>query len=108
MTSAYVWALITVAIFFCIAILCANMIAYRPNDPGTTKRRSTFWALGVVGVVVGFFINYYFASKIDVPTLNASYTLNSCIAAGISLVVYIILGFALSKMFPRAKVGTWF
>lgn len=107
-TSAYTWALITMILFFLIAILSANMVPYKPNDPGTSKRRVCFWILCVLSVVVGFFINFAISSGIGVPTIKSSYMLHTSIAAGISLVLFIILGFAISKMFPTKKVGTWF
>ncbi len=107
-TTAYTWAIVTLIVFFLIAILSANMVPYKPNNPGTSTRRVYFWVICVLSVVVGFFVNFGIASGIEVPTIKSDYMLHSSIAAGISFVVFIILGFAISKMFPNKKVGTWF
>lgn len=107
--SAYMWALIIMAVFFLIAVLVSNMIPYKPNDPGTTSRRIWFWVLCVLAVIVGFVINFFaVAGNITVPSLHTKYLLHSSIAAGVALVLYILFGVIVSKLFPKAKVGTWF
>lgn len=107
-TSAYMWAFSVMAVFFFLAVIIANQIMYRPNNPGTTARRIWFWALCVATGFVGFFINYYLGSHIEVNSQQSNYYMHSGIAAGISVAVYILVGFIVSKIFPNSKVGTWF
>ncbi len=106
--SAYLWAFVTMVIFFLIAVCIANAILFRPNNPGTTARKLWFWILCVMSGVIGFLINYYIGSSVTVPSIKASYYTNAGIAAGVSIVFFILIGFAVSKMFPNSKVGTWF
>jgi len=107
-SSAYMWAIIVMAVFFLLAVLVANMILYKPNNPGTTQRRVWFWVFCVASAVIGFVINYFIGHNIDVPSLQSSYYMHSAIAAGVGIVIYVIAGFALSKIFSSSKIGTWF
>lgn len=108
LTSAYMWAIVVLVVFFLVAAFVANMIAYKPNDPGTTARRVWFWILAIGTGVVGFLINYAMASNITVPTIKSDYLMHAGIASGVCLVVFILLGFIVSKIFPSSKLGTWF
>lgn len=107
-TSAYMWALIVMVVCLLLATLISNMILYKPNNPGTTAKRIWFWGLCVASAAIGFIINYFIGSGITVPSVQSSFYMHAGIAAGVSFVVYILLGFIISKMFPNSKVGTWF
>ena len=107
-TSAYMWALISMVVCFLMATFIANLILFKPNNPGTTQRRIWFWVLCVASGVIGFIINFFIGQNISVPSIQSSYFMHAGIAAGVSVVLYIIAGFFVSKMFPNSKVGTWF
>ena len=107
-TSAYMWALIVMVICFLIATLVANLILFKPNNPGTTARRVWFWALCVAAGIIGYVINFFIGKGISVYSIQSDFYMQAGIAAGVSVVIYIILGFVISKIFPNSKVGTWF
>lgn len=107
-TSAYIWAIIVMAVCLGLAVIISNLINYKPNNPGTVAKRIWFWALCAANVAAGFLINFLIQEKIVVPTQASAYLKAAGIAAGIALVGYIVMGFCISKMFPRTKVGTWF
>lgn len=107
-TSAYMWALVVTAVFFIIAVVIANLILFKPNNPGTSARRISFWLLCILAGVVGFLINYFIGKSISVPSTQSDYLMHSSIATGVSMIIYIIAGFITSKLFPNSKVGTWF
>ncbi len=108
LTSAYMWAIVVMVIFFLIATLIANMVLYKPNNPGTAPCRLWFWILCVATGVVGFLINFFIGQGITVPTIKSAYLMHAAIATGVSVLLYIIIGFCVSKMFPSSKVGRWF
>lgn len=108
MTSAYMWAIVIMVVFFLLAVIISNAIIFKPNNPGTTTRRIWFWILCVATGVVGFIVNFIIGNSITVPSIQSDYYMHSGIAAGISVVVYILIGFVVSKLFPNSKVGTWF
>lgn len=107
-TSAYMWAFVIMIVFFLIAVVIANMIVFKPKDPGTTARRIWFWILCVATAVVAFVVNYFIAKGISVPSLQSDYMMHSAIAAAAAAVFYILFGYGVSKVFSSSKVGTWF
>lgn len=106
--SAYMWAFVVMVVFFLVAVFVASSIPYRPGNPGTTQRRIWFWILCILTGVVGFVINYIIGSGISVPSTQSSYYTNAVIASAAALALFIVIGLAVSKMFPTSKVGTWF
>lgn len=107
-TSAYMWAIVIMVSFFLLAVIISNLILYKPNNPGTTACRICFWGLCVATGVVGFIINFAIGKGIAVPNIRSDYFMHSGIAAGVCVVVYILIGFVVSKLFPNSKVGMWF
>lgn len=108
MTSAYMWAIVIMVVFFSLAVIISNAIIFKPNNPGTTTRRIWFWIFCVATGVVGFIVNFIIGNNITVPSIQSDYYMHSGIAAGVCVVVYILIGFVVSKLFPNSKVGTWF
>ena len=108
MTTAWMWSIVVMVVCFLVALVIANAVLFKPNDPGTSTRRIWFWIFGVLSVVIGFIVNYIIADGIDVPSAQSDYHMHSGISAGVCFVVYVIVGFAVSKLFPNSKVGTWF
>lgn len=108
MTSAYMWAIVIMVVFFLIAVIIANMVLFKPNNSGTTTRRIWFWILCVANGIVGFLINFAIGRNINVPAIKSDYLMHAGIAAGICVLGFILVGFIVSKMFPNSKVGTWF
>ena len=106
--SAYMWALISMIVCFLIATFIANLILFKPNNPGTTQRRIWFWVLCVASGVIGFIINFFIGQSISVPSNQNKYFMHAGIAFVICVVIYIFVGFVVSKLFPNSKVGTWF
>lgn len=106
--SAYMLSGVVMVVCFLLAVLIANMILFKPRDPGVTKRRIWFWILCAATGVIGFLINFVIAQGITIPNVHANYLMHSGIATGVSVVLYIIVGFVLSKIFPKSKIGTWF
>lgn len=108
MSSAYMWSIVIMSVFFLIAVIIANLVVYKPKDPGTATRRLWFWILCVCTGVFAFIINYIIGRNISIPSLQSDYYMHSGIAAGVVVMIYIAAGFFVSKIFPKAKVGTWF
>lgn len=106
--TAYMWALVIMVAFFLLAVIISNLILFKPNNPGTTARRIWFWGLCVATGVVGFIINFIIGKGITVPSTQSDYFMHTGIAAGVAVLLYIIVGFGVSKLFPNSKVGTWF
>ena len=107
----YIIAIVAALFFILIAAVISNAIKFeggaRPKDPA--KRKMWFWVMGVLAPIAnllfGLFI-YYF------PEGNsyAKSKLISAIGVGsaVTFIVYLLVGFILSKMFKNGKLGHWF
>jgi sulfoxide reductase heme-binding subunit YedZ len=107
----YIIAVVAALLFILIAALISNAIKFEgganPKDPA--KRKMWFWVLGILAPIAnllfGLFTYYY-------PEGN-SYAKSKLITAigigsAITFVVYILVGFILSKIFKNGKLGNWF
>lgn len=109
-TSAYIISIVTALIFLLISAFIANAIKFQggsnPKDP--QKRKMWFWILAILNPVVIFLLGYFvFKPEANVMIVN-KYITALGIGTGIGFVLYIILGFVLSKMFKNGKLGHWF
>ena len=108
--EAYIISLSTAIVFLLLAALIANAIKYEggsnPEDP--KKRKTWFWLLAILNPVINFLLGYYvFKPDANIMIVN-KYVSALAIGTGIGFLVYIILGFVLSKMFRNGKIGNWF
>lgn len=107
----YIIAVVTALFFILIAAIISSAIKFeggaRPKDPA--KRKMWFWIMGILAPIVnllfGLFI-YYFPEG---NTYAKSKLITAIgIGSAITFVVYLFVGFILSKMFKNGKLGNWF
>jgi len=109
-TSAYIICIITALIFLLLSAVIANAIKYEGgSNPGDPKsRKKWFWLLAALNPIVCFFLGY-FVFKPDANMMVVNNYLNALsIGTAIGFVLYIVLGFVLSKIFANGKIGHWF
>ena len=109
--SAYVIGIVVFIVMLLIAAVVANAIAYQPGtnptDPG--KRKTWFWILGVLTPVLTFFLAYFIVyTGIKMHNVQEKYMTAMCISTAMSFVLYVVSGFALSKIFKHGKLHHWF
>ncbi|WP_158797877.1 hypothetical protein [Pedobacter sp. L105] len=109
-TSAYIIALITALLFLLLSAILANAIKFEggsaPKDP--QLRRNWFWTLALLNPAVAFLLGYFvFRPDANIMVLN-NYKIALNIGTAIGFVLYILLGFILSKIFANGKIGHWF
>ena len=109
-TTAYIIGIVVSLVFLLIAALISNGIKYEggsnPKDP--KKRKVCFWICLVLGIIVTAVVGFIIRGGIQIPSLQAKFTTALLIAMGIGLVLYILLGLVLSKIFKNGKLGHWF
>lgn len=106
--TAYIVSTIVLIVMFIIAFATAQMTNYKPDHSDVAKRRVWFWLCCILTPVFAFCINYFkFYQAITVPTAQESYILAASIGAGVALVLFILLGLALSKS-STGKLASWF
>ena len=106
--QAYFWAFIVLAASFLLAVLFSNLVSYKPHDTGATKRRIIFWIMAILTCSVSFLVNYSIAVGIHIGVYRSDFIMHAGIASGAAFLLFIIVGFMISKIFPNTKCGTWF
>lgn len=109
--SAYIMAVVIALVFLLIAAVISNLIQFEggshPKDPG--KRKMWFWIFAILCPVVIFLVGFLVVrAGIKVPSLRDKYTTALSIGTGVAFLIYIVLGFILSKIFKHGKLGNWF
>jgi sulfoxide reductase heme-binding subunit YedZ len=107
----YVIAVVFAAVALLIASLISNAIKFEgganPSDP--RKRRVWFWLIGLIATLANFLFgifSYYYPAGNDYAKSQLIIAIGA--STGICLVLYILLGFILSKIFKNGKLGNWF
>ena len=110
--TTYIISLIVAATMILLAALISNAIKFEgganPKDPG--KRKMWFWVMAIINPLVYFVLaSFVLAPKADEDQMvYDDYMAIVPIATAVGFVVYIIIGFVLSKMFKNGKLGHWF
>jgi uncharacterized membrane protein len=107
--NTYILSIIFAAFVLLITALISNAIQFEgganPKDPG--KRKMWFWIFAILNPI----IFYSLAAFVMVPSNkkdSVQWMDSLPIATIIGFLVYIILGFVLSKIFKNGKIGNWF
>jgi len=108
--SAYIISIITALIFLLLSAIIANAIKFEggsnPKDP--QARKTWFWVLAILNPAVCFLLGYYvFKPDANIMVLN-NYVTALSISTAIGFMLYIIIGFVMSKIFATGKIGHWF
>ena len=110
--TSYIISLIVAAAMILLAALISNAVKFEgganPKDPG--KRKMWFWVMAIINPIVYFLLgSLVLAPKADDDQMvYDDYMAIVPIATAVGFVVYIIIGFVLSKMFKHGKLGNWF
>ena len=110
-TNTYIFAVVVAIAFVGISMLVAKTIAYEggrnPGDP--RKRRIWFFVLAGINAIAFFLWNFlYVAEKVKGAPAQSKFLVHSGISTGVAIIVFIILGFVLSKLIKKGKYGTIF
>jgi len=107
--STYILSIIFVAVVLLIAALISNAIKYEgganPKDPG--KRKMWFWVFAIINPA----LFYVIAAFVMVPSSRkeSEQWMDALpVSTIVGFVVFILLGFVLSKIFKNGKLGNWF
>ena len=107
--TTYIFAAVFAGAMILIAALISNMIQFEggsnPKDSG--KRKMWFWIFAILNPALFYAIAAFVmapSNRRDLQSWNDSLPT----ATIVGFVVYIILGFILSKIFKNGKIGNWF
>jgi methionine sulfoxide reductase heme-binding subunit len=65
-----------------------------------------FWIFAILTPIINFILGYFVFMPIGKVAQN-KFIVALSIATGIAFVLYILLGFIISKMFKNRKLGDW-
>lgn len=107
--SIYIIGAIVSAVVLLVSVLVANNIQYLPDSSDVKKRKTWFWIISVLAPILTFAVSYFAIYQgIKIPVQKMDCMTAMCISAGVSWVLYIVLGVIVSKAFRNKKVGNWF
>lgn len=110
--TSYIITLIVAGAMILVAALISSAIQYKggsnPKDPG--QRKAWFWIIAIINPIVFFVLGRFVLApnpENDQMVFD-EYMSTLPIATGVGFVLYIIIGFVLSKIFKNGKLGHWF
>jgi sulfoxide reductase heme-binding subunit YedZ len=109
--SAYIMAIVVALVFLLIAAIISNLIQFEsgPKPRDKRKRKTCFWIFAILCPIVIFLFGYFVVRPdITVPSLRDKYTTALSIGTGLAFVLYVAMGFLLSRIFKNLKLGNWF
>lgn len=105
----YICALVASVLALVLAIILSNNVAFQPNLSDVSKRKGIFWFSSIVAPVVSALFAFLFV-YMDLKTGSKKSTcmLHIFIGLCVSWVVYVGLGFVISRANKQGKLGSWF
>lgn len=110
--NSIILSVIFAAFWILIAAVISSAIKYEgganPKDPA--KRKMWFWIIAILNPIMWLFVGVFLiAPNPDNDQMVYDDFMSLLpITAGIGFVVYVVLGFVLSKVFKNGKIGNWF
>ena len=110
--TSYIIAAIFAGAMILIAAIISNLIQFEggsnPKDP--SKRKMWFWVIAILNPILFYVLGaFVLAPKAaDDQMVFDDYMKVLPVAVAVSFVLYIVLGFILSKVFKNGKLGNWF
>ena len=105
----YICALVAAVLALVLAIILSNNVSYQPNLSDVRKRKVIFWFSSIVAPVVSALLAFLFVYiGLKTGSKKSIFMLHMSIGLCVSWVVYIALGFVVSKANKQGKLGSWF
>lgn len=117
------WAAIVLVVLLLVAIFSSNAVAFRPSGTDNATRKILFWVFAVATPICAFVTNiftchvygeeifaetYTFTKGESIAEKFAELLTNISIVSLCAFLVFVIIGFLLSKIFKSSKLGSWF
>ncbi len=112
-TETWLWAVVILVVALLASWIVASSISYSgsANPQDGKQRRTAFWGLGVAAPVLFFLVEFLYVKSFIAASkemLHTDFMRTIIYTTFMILVLYIGLGFVLSKMFSQTKYGTIF
>jgi len=110
-TNTYLLAIIVAILFIGISYIVANMIAFEGGkNPQDAKTRKTwFYIIGLSSVIFFFLWNYLYVNDLIKGAKGKSdFLVHNAVATLVCILVYLVLGYVVARVFKHSKFGTIF
>jgi sulfoxide reductase heme-binding subunit YedZ len=108
--NTYITAVVVALVFLAVAAIMSSAIAYEgganPRDP--RKRRLVFWSLAGTALAAFFGYQQLFVAPLVAMRWQSRFLSTTAYSAIAVIVIYLLIGFLISKVFANGKLGTWF
>jgi len=110
--TSYIIAAIFAGAMILIAALISVAIKFEgganPSDP--RKRKTWFWIFAIINPILFYLLAAFVLAPKAIEDQMAydEYIAALPIATAVGFILYIVIGFVLSKMFRNNKLGHWF
>lgn len=120
-TDIWIIAIIILAVFMIFALISANLINYRPGGTDKFTRRIWFWVFAFIAPLTNYIVLRYIMiisawEEIDIKRQQLQKFTealdelknHALISTAVVFVGFIVIGWLLSVLLKKTKVGTWF
>lgn len=105
----YICALVASVLALVLAIILSNNVAFQPNLSDVNKRKGIFWFSSIVAPALSALLAFLFVyMDLKTGSKKSTFMLHMFIGLCVSWVVYVVLGFVISKANKQGKLGSWF
>lgn len=105
----YILALVAAVLALVLAIVLSNRVSYQPNLSDVGMRKGIFWFSSIIAPVVSVLLAFLFVyMDLKTGSKKSTFMLHMFIGLCVSWVVYVVLGFIVSKANKQGKLGSWF
>lgn len=108
---AYIMAVAFSLGFLIIAAIISSLIKFEggSNPKDKRNRKICFWTFAALIPELIFSVGFFLMrSGIKIPSKQVEFTMHLGIATAVGLILYVLLGFILSRIFKNGKIGHWF
>lgn len=105
----YILALVASVAALVLAIVLSNNVTFQPDLSDVSKRKGIFWFSSIIAPVLSALLAFLFV-YLDLKTgsKKSMFMLHMVIGLCVSWIVYVALGFIVSKANKQGKLGSWF
>lgn len=110
--TTYIFGAILAGAMILIAALISILIQFeggsKPKD--SRKRKIWFWIIAIINPIIFFLLGTFVLApkSSEDQMVYDDYMASLPIATAVGFVLFIVIGFILSKVFKNGKLGNWF
>lgn len=107
--QVYIYAIVAAVIALLLSIVFSKSVPFRPDFSDVGKRKSIFWFMSIAAPVLTALLTFLIVYLgLKTSSKKNACMLHMCIGLVVSWVLYVLVGFIVSKSNKQNKLGSWF